>query len=441
MADKYAQVEVSRLQMQCFKGAWISNVLHEGIGIPRLGDVGGNDTLTGGGKGDTNAEAARRAREKGLYDKPHFQSMDEVGATAISWTLGKVVIEASKAVGVPQRPWRPPAMRMGHLDRAMWGYLLVAAVILGLLFNALRKRGVPLVRKRKPGRSNTIMGIPIPWTAEPDEYAYEEGGGSAGGNLYGGRRGPGSSRLRMWSMRVQRALRRNVSFSGIDLPHRLSGGRQASMPLSTGYAPGWHSQPSSPGRGNGDGGVSGFSTSAYSTPACNSSARSFSSMVDMSHTPVPSSPPRRGISAGGAAVTSARPQRPRTVSAQTSPYVDAGAGGNGWNDPPMNMLYPSPSAPGHLRSSGGQGHGHANQDSQSGDDEWPARSGIAGLGGSLGALGLSGGVSSSLTPAAGPGGEHALSRNSSRVNLSEMGLAQRTASRAGTPHAGFVEKM
>ncbi|KAG6906143.1 hypothetical protein DXG01_015691 [Tephrocybe rancida] len=32
----HPSVECSRLEMQCFKAAWISNVLHEGIGIPRL---------------------------------------------------------------------------------------------------------------------------------------------------------------------------------------------------------------------------------------------------------------------------------------------------------------------------------------------------------------------------------------------------------------------
>ncbi|KAI6036020.1 nucleoside phosphatase family-domain-containing protein [Pisolithus microcarpus] len=71
------QTGLSRLQMQCFKAAWIVNVLHEGIGIPRI--------------------VAQQAEKKGL-GRPLFQSMDNVGDIAISWTLGKMVLEASKAV-------------------------------------------------------------------------------------------------------------------------------------------------------------------------------------------------------------------------------------------------------------------------------------------------------------------------------------------------------
>jgi len=84
------KVEIPRLQMQCFKAAWVANVLHEGIKMPRIVDPGGN-TSTDGEK--VVAQAAR----KGL-GRPTFQSMDAVGDIAISWTLGKMVLEASKEV-------------------------------------------------------------------------------------------------------------------------------------------------------------------------------------------------------------------------------------------------------------------------------------------------------------------------------------------------------
>lgn len=84
------RVELSRLQMQCFKAAWVANILHEGIGIPRIVDPGGNTSTRG-------EQVAQQAERKGL-GRPMFQSMDSVGGVAISWTLGKMVLEASKAV-------------------------------------------------------------------------------------------------------------------------------------------------------------------------------------------------------------------------------------------------------------------------------------------------------------------------------------------------------
>ena len=92
-----SSVEIPRLQMQCFKAAWLVNVLHEGIELPRIIDPRGNGTTDGD-------KVAQQADSKGL-GRPAFQSMDSVGDIAISWTLGKMVIEASKEVP----PWSPNA--------------------------------------------------------------------------------------------------------------------------------------------------------------------------------------------------------------------------------------------------------------------------------------------------------------------------------------------
>ncbi|CAG7849236.1 Golgi apyrase; AltName: Full=ATP-diphosphatase; AltName: Full=ATP-diphosphohydrolase; AltName: Full=Adenosine diphosphatase; Short=ADPase; AltName: Full=Golgi nucleoside diphosphatase; AltName: Full=Yeast nucleoside diphosphatase 1 [Serendipita indica DSM 11827] len=85
-------VETHRLELQCFKAAWIVNILHEGFGMPRVVDPGGNST-------DTSAvnHVDHSAEGKG-FKRPLFQSADSIGDTAITWTLGKMVIEASKEI-------------------------------------------------------------------------------------------------------------------------------------------------------------------------------------------------------------------------------------------------------------------------------------------------------------------------------------------------------
>ncbi|KAF5331036.1 hypothetical protein D9619_005267 [Psilocybe cf. subviscida] len=102
------QVEVPRLQMQCFKAAWIANVLHEGIKMPRIVDQGGNDTTESG-------KVAAQAAKKGL-GRPIFQSVDTVGDIAISWTLGKMVLEASKEVPPRSKASKPIVDPIDDID-------------------------------------------------------------------------------------------------------------------------------------------------------------------------------------------------------------------------------------------------------------------------------------------------------------------------------------
>lgn len=82
------QVNEDRLELQCFKSAWMATVLHDGIGLPRIIDSGGK------GDGKQHADTAQdKADEKNL-----FQSVNDVKGLSVSWTLGKAVLEASKDI-------------------------------------------------------------------------------------------------------------------------------------------------------------------------------------------------------------------------------------------------------------------------------------------------------------------------------------------------------
>ncbi|RKP27392.1 nucleoside phosphatase GDA1/CD39, partial [Syncephalis pseudoplumigaleata] len=69
-------VDEERLRVQCFKAAWLANILHEGFGLPRT---------------DATLSAGARA---------HFQSLDNANGIPFSWTLGAAMMHAVSPVEI-----------------------------------------------------------------------------------------------------------------------------------------------------------------------------------------------------------------------------------------------------------------------------------------------------------------------------------------------------
>lgn len=85
------KVDEERAIEVCFKASWLINILHEGIGVPRVGIEKGPASIHNG-----TEEVLENAKNKGFTDS--FQAVDKIADTEVSWTLGKMVIYASSQI-------------------------------------------------------------------------------------------------------------------------------------------------------------------------------------------------------------------------------------------------------------------------------------------------------------------------------------------------------
>ncbi|KAJ9155025.1 Golgi apyrase [Pleurostoma richardsiae] len=86
---KKKKVDPDVAQQACFKASWLINVLHEGIGIPRIG-------LEHMPSHNASKGALEDAKEKGFLDP--FQPVDKIDGIEVSWTLGKMLLYAAGQV-------------------------------------------------------------------------------------------------------------------------------------------------------------------------------------------------------------------------------------------------------------------------------------------------------------------------------------------------------
>lgn len=87
--DEGATVDV------CFKASWLINMLHDGIGIPRVGLESTSPPKDGHFVNGTK-ELIDGAKKKGFLDP--FQAVDKIDGKEVSWTLGKMLLYASSQV-------------------------------------------------------------------------------------------------------------------------------------------------------------------------------------------------------------------------------------------------------------------------------------------------------------------------------------------------------
>ncbi|KAK4126041.1 hypothetical protein N657DRAFT_679053 [Parathielavia appendiculata] len=94
-------------QEACFKASWLINVLHEGIGVPRIGLE--KLPTTNVSKG-----ALEHAKEKGFLDP--FKPVDKIDGIEVSWTLGKMVLYAAGQIPPITRDDRYPVGFGSNVD-------------------------------------------------------------------------------------------------------------------------------------------------------------------------------------------------------------------------------------------------------------------------------------------------------------------------------------
>ncbi|KAG8217940.1 nucleoside phosphatase family-domain-containing protein [Butyriboletus roseoflavus] len=234
------KVEISRLQMQCFKAAWVANVLHEGMGIPRIVDPGGNSTTQG-------EQVAKQADKKGL-GRPIFQSADTSSKEVKPLSSdSKPLVDPVQDIPTnlrnpPITPIRPPFLDLDAIEEQISQHLplvltreslgfspvmfLFYTVVLSLLFcMALRLRRPFGLALRRLRRTPLKRGV-------DDAYLMEEGSVSQ----------PTPSSMLPPSL--LRPLRRLVSSSNLSRPRPppLSMTSQPTRPLLRHT----HSSPASP---------------------------------------------------------------------------------------------------------------------------------------------------------------------------------------------------
>ncbi|ORZ10427.1 nucleoside phosphatase family-domain-containing protein [Absidia repens] len=92
---EWEAIEIQRYQLQCFKSAWMVNVLHGGIEVPRMVDTSHSDGST-----TTTTQWMEQSIESVEHKNwnPPFRSIDTINDIQVSWTLGAMLLHVANQI-------------------------------------------------------------------------------------------------------------------------------------------------------------------------------------------------------------------------------------------------------------------------------------------------------------------------------------------------------
>lgn len=237
VASRRDGVDMSRLQMQCFKAAWLVNILHEGIGIPRLTDKGGKgdgQKLVHSALGNGGDKGFAQDEGSSSYRPAYFQSVDHVNNVAVSWTLGKMVLEVSTSIpeaqddNLDRSGWFPHIdfglsdldqlrLRIGTLTRLEPPLIFSFLFFFLLIFFCFKRRSFSSWKYFSPARRRTsdIQDLEALEAGEPVSSPYIKRQQTSGIGVLGGT-------LRRWSRKLSMSLGRSSARSALPHHHQMS---------------------------------------------------------------------------------------------------------------------------------------------------------------------------------------------------------------------------
>jgi hypothetical protein len=93
----WSLLEIQRYQLQCFKSAWMVNVLHGGIEVPRQGGEPATQQHLDPEQGESWKELSIESVEHKNWNPP-FQSIDTINDIQVSWTLGAMLLHVANQI-------------------------------------------------------------------------------------------------------------------------------------------------------------------------------------------------------------------------------------------------------------------------------------------------------------------------------------------------------